>query len=692
MNMMTLNMPTVDMTTTAQEVVTEQNQPVQKPQADPQVKKRNDEFRARISTCKDYRRKLVTNWSLSIDSRRGKPLASQPDEDSIIVNLDWPLTKAKIASLFSQIPQVRISHPPQSTSAGPWLASLESKLNDTIVSAGIEAAMDECLADCINAAGIGIALVSYEAIMEDKEVPAIDINALPPELQEEFAATGTIGGEPVPTSIVPQPVDRRYVIQRISPADFLWPLDFTGSNFDMAPWLGRSGRVTWAEAVQKFGLTDSDREDVIGDDRQTQDRLTHDLDKDKPQPDQKVGFDEIFYKEFQYDPESKSYSTIHHLVFLNGKDDPVIDEPWKGQRLGEDGSVIGAVKMPVRVLTLTYISDETIPPSDSAIGRPQVNEINTLRTQNVLQMKRNVPVRWADINRLDPTVMQALMKGTWQGIIPVQGDGTRILGEVAKNGHPVENPYFDQIAKRDLSESWSLGPNQLGSGETVETKGESSEIAEGYRTRIGRERAKVASHFVGIAEVLGGMICLFEDPMSFGEGFHPSFSKALGYSILADSTVLVDAKQRLERMNEFLNTYAKSGYVVLEPVLKEIAILSGLDPNTVIKAPEPKPPVEPNISLRFTGTEDMSNPLALAFLLKSGQAPEPELIEKAKQLIQLSVVRPAVEGPMPPGPPVPEGPTDVPPTAPEGVGEANPDLSLLPQISKRADDNTGGGE
>ena len=709
--MMTLNqtnsgIPEPEMTSTAQEVVMTQNQPVpQKPTVDAKTKKRWATFKGMADTCKSYRRKLIANWSVSIDYRRGKPFASQTDDDQIAVNLDWSLTKTKQAYLFSQVPKVRVNHTPQTLPAGsPWSASFEQKLNDTLVEAGIESAMDECLPDCINAAGFGAVLVSYEAITEDVEVPAIDMTTLPPEVGAEALRTGMLYGEPVPMETVPNVVDRRYIVQRISPSDLLWPINFTGSNFDHAPMLGRTGRITWSEAVQKFKLKESDKDSIMGEDQPLLDKLTHDTERDRADKDEMVGFDEIFYKEFQYDPDSKSFSTIHHLVFVNGKDEPVIDEPWKGQRIDEKtGAVLGAQKLPIRILTLTYITDETIPPSDSAIGRPQVNEINKARTQMIKQRERSLPVRWFDVNRIDPTIQQSLMRGTWQAMIPVQGEGSRVIGEVARATMPQENFMFDKVAKSDLSEEWTIGPNQTGSGQEVETRGEANVIEGNFKVREGRERAKVSAFFVGIAEVLGGLLCLHEDPASFGEAFEPGVSRILKYSILADSTVLVDANQRLARLNQFIDMYAKSGWLNVEPILQEIATLTGLDPNTVIKPPQPKSPVEPNISLRLTGTEDMMNPLTLAFLIKSGQAPPPELIEQAKTLIQQAVVNPVVApgqppptiGGIPPGPPVQEpqpGPppgTPVPSPPPPVLGDANPQWSAIPKVNKRTEPDEG---
>ncbi len=433
-----------------------------------------------------------------------------------------------------------------------------------------------------------------------------------------------------------------------------------------------------------------------------------------------VSFDEIFYKEFHFDEKARSYTAIHHLVFVTGKDEPVIDEPWKGQEISQDnGMVLGAQRYPIRILTLSYLTDETIPPSDTAIGRPQVNEINKSRTQMILQRERSIPIRTADINRLDPSIMQSLMRGSWQNIIPVQGNGANIITEIARASMPQENFAFDKIAKSDLNELWQIGSNQMGSGAGIETAGEAKVVQQDFQTRIGRERAKVSKFFTSIAEVVGGLVCLYEDAQSFGQGFDPTVSRTLVYSILADSTVLIDSNQRLQRLIQFVNFAAKSGWVDIEPVLKEIAQLSGLDPSTVIKPPQPKPPVEPNISLRLTGTEDLLQPLTLAFLMKSGQAPTPDLIEQAKQLIQVSVTPPpnAQQAEPPTGPdglPLPPGmglngqpmmpgaslPAVPMPTAPGQVhsavapptpalplpGQAHPNWSIMNTLNKRSED------
>jgi hypothetical protein len=634
------------------------------PNVAPKVKKRNDEFRQRIEVCKNYRRKLIANWTISIDYRRGKPFTSQTDDDQVAVNLDWAYTKAKQAALFSQVPQARLNHVPETLpKVLPWVPNFERMLNDNLVEGGIESTMDEVLPDAINAAGIGVGMVSYECITEDKQVPKFDVSRLPPQLQAEMMTKGTLGGQPIPMDTVPSPVDKRYLVQRVSPADLLWPLRFIGSNFNNGPWIGRTGRVTWAEGKQRFSLLEEDKSTVLGEDRPMMDKLTHDVEKDKSSADDMVEFDEIFYWDYAYDSEAKSFKTIHHLVFVSGKDDPVVDEPWKGQKLDEDGSVIGVTKFPIQVLAFDYITDEAIPPSDSAIARPQINEINKGRTQQIRQRERSLPVRWFDVNRVDPAIQQSLMRGTWQAMIPVQGEGSRIIGEVARASMPVENFQFDQVARFDLQQLYTIHPLPAGKDQEAADTDPNQNVS-GFNNPIGRERAKVAKFFCSLAEILGGLMCLYEDEETFGEGFDPKFSKVLKFSILTDATVLLDAGQRLSRLNQFIKMYAKSGWVNIEPVLQEVAGLVGMDPSIVVKQPNPKPPVEPNISLRLTGVEDMLNPLTLAFLIKSGQAPSAELIEQAKSLIQQTVV--------PPVQPEGEGQPGAPGMPPQGGQPAQP--------------------
>src|SRR3990167_1698240 len=287
----------------------------------PEARKQHKQFKFQLDTCKQYRRKLVADWQVNVDYRRGKPFASQSDEDRVSVPLDWGLTKGKEAQLFGQVPAVRINHPPQTTSdeALPWLHSFENKINDIMTQAGVESAMSEVLPDVINAAGFGVVITTRDAITRDEMLPAADLSQFPEEIQAQIMQTKLLpDGSELPMVAVPRVLDSKYSISRISPADFLWPLSFTGSDFNLAPWLGRSGRISWPEALRRFKkLTPEEKDAVVGASRglnNTNDTISNDIElKKEDSSEEIVSFDELFYKEYYYNKDATSYASIHHL-------------------------------------------------------------------------------------------------------------------------------------------------------------------------------------------------------------------------------------------------------------------------------------------------------------------------------------------------------------------------------------------
>jgi hypothetical protein len=654
----------------------------------------NKIIRQEAGSCKSYKKKLIRKWDKAVSYRKGLPYTTQIDEDRIAIPLDWSYTKMKEASLFSQLPPVRVNHPPQTTSKEvlPWLHSFEQRINDTLAQCGAEPTMHEVLPDCINAAGIGLAMAYHEALTEDVEVPAIDLATLPPEVQQQITQTGLMpDGSPVPMETVPRVIDKRYKVCRISPSDFLWPLSFTGSNFDDAPWIGRSGQIPWAVAQRRWKLDPALKDNYVGITKPSEERINNDTDRNAEASQQDmVSFDEFFYKEESYNPNVRNFAAIHHLIFISGQDKPVVDEPWKGQEVDQtdpsNPQLIGVMRYPIRTLTLTYITDEAIPPSDSEISRPMSDELNKSRTQMMLQRQHSFPIRAFDPNRIDQAVQINLMRGTYQGMIPVQGNGQTAITEISRSSFPQENFTFDSIIKADASMAWQVGQEPLGND--VETKGEANVIQTNFQTRISMERAKVGDFFCSIAEVLGGLISLYEDPASFGQGFTPAISRTLAYSILADSTVLLNSEQRLKKIVDFTNMFAKSGWVDLENVVKEAATLSGLDPATTVRPPQPPPPEDPNISIRISGSEDMMNPLVLAAMIDPAKIPTPQSIEKAKQLIQMAMAMPEQQIPQlgPDGKVLPQAPTpdaSAPDRPPVGVGDDNPGYTSMPKVNQR---------
>lgn len=659
-------------------------------------------FQSRIAACKNHKRDLVPDWVISRDYRRGKPFPEASDNDRIAVNIDAPFTKAKQATLFSQVPQVVVTPKhPQFAAAAPVFGKV---LNDTLTKSKVGVAMDECLPDMINMSGVAGVIIAYEALEEPAEVPALDPALLPPD-QQMAIMTGAVQ---IPMLKTKRTTDSRIVISHVEPEDLLWPVEFKGSDFNDSPWVGRTGRLTWEAAKRTYSLKDEQKPKVLGEDRPIAETTSDEPERKAQEDTEIVTFDEIFYWRHHYHEDEKSFSAIQHMVFITGLDEPVVNEPWKGQQVDEaTGSYLGSCLPPVQFCTLTHISGEAIPPSDSAISRPQVDELNQSRTDITRQRKYSLPVRWGDVNRIDATTLQNMQRGEWQNIIPVNGDGSRALGEVARAQYPQENLVADRMAKEDMQNQWGLGNNQLGNFASGErSASEAAIIQSNNQTRVGQERAKVVDFFLRIAQVTAGLLALYGDwdtdpqlaAMIGPDGAQrlqswkrEAISQEFAFSVRADSSVLLDSEQRLARLTRLLNFVAKAPGVNSKPILEEIVSLSGMDPALIVGDPPAAPPQEiPALSLKG---EDLLNPIALATLMRFGCAPGVKELTAAVELLKAASGMPG--GDMPGGEPAPASPNappppaNNPPTSPEPPPEdfdAQPNWTMANRINTRRED------
>lgn len=651
-------------------------------------------WKRRIDRCKKVRKELIDAWSWNVDYRRGKPFDQESDDDRVNVNLDWGYTKAKHAQLFSQVPQVYLT--PKQPMFGPAAAVFQKELNEKLTDGGLGPACNEATLDTINASGFGVALVDYQARTEKKQVPVQDISKFPPQIQMELLKSGRVQMEEVDF-----PVNKQFRVRRFSPADFLWPTEFTGSDFDQADWVGRSGYMLWDEAQIQFGLKDEEKEVILGSKNKPENLRQGGVGGDTESmglQEDVVEYDEIYYWSYRFDSKEKYFKRINRIVFVKGKEKPVIHEPWKGQKfLPEMKKYVGACKFPIRVLTLTYISDDAIPPSDTAIIRPQVDEMIRSRTDIVRQRAFSKPLRWFNTNLLDPEVADNFQRGVQDAALPINGVGDKALGEIARAQYPRENWDFDRVIKGDIDQQIGVSPNNLGSFTTGRrTAAEANVAASGFQTRIGYERAQVAAFVTGIGEVMAGLLALYsdfelpslneQDVQRLGTWDRQHISQEYAYNIRPDSTVLLDSQQRVDKLMKVLNLVGKSGFVNPKPIIGEVVELHGVDPAGVVVDPQP-PTEKPSISYRFTGAADLANPLVIALLMKAGEAPSPDELNAAKMLLE-AVSKP-VTPPPPPGaggPGGPKPPQQGPPKAPPNVGDAHPGWGGMPKVIKRSQD------
>lgn len=682
-------------------------------------------LRAAITKCKRKRRDLVDAWATNVDHLRGKPFAQESDEDRVYVNTDNVFAKRKAAQLASQCPEARLKakRGPRKAEVEALLPAFAERLNDTLREANTGDALFETAKDVINAAGVAAVLCGYEARTEQVPALGVDPQTLSPEQQAGLAQAATLDEEGakqalqllgIPMTTAPRTTSSRFYARRFSPSDLLWPLEFERSNFDESPWLGHSDRMREAEALIELKLTPEDIEDLVGGKARDNTNLRDDTDSDTAGEagERLVNYDEIFYWRAKFDPNEKHLSCIWRIVFVEGREQPVIHEAWTGQKYLNSIGYVGALKLPIRVLTLDYVSDDAIPPSDSALVRPQVNEMTRSRTQLIQQRERSTPLRWHDVNRLDPLTSVNIMRGVHQASIPVKGRGDGIIGEVARANYPSENYEFDRIIMRDMTSQWGMDENQLGQfARGRRTAREAEVVQANFATLTGFQRARVAAFFCGIAEVIAGLLVLFGEDLPQPKPAAPQgpppmpgapppppppppldlrqLSQLIDYSVLPDATVLLDANARADQLMETLDMVGKSGYVNPEPIVREILMLKGVNPDDVMMKPQPKPEEPPNISYRFSGVQDLTNPVVLAMLVEKGQAPSPQSLQAALKILQTAGISPMLglppaESVTPGGPPMgAEG--GMPPGLPPA--DARPEWTAMPSITKRTEDS-----
>jgi hypothetical protein len=634
------------------------------------------ELKRQVEACRRERTELINNeWADSRDFHKGLPFSTESESDRISVNKDWPRVKARVSSLFGQMPEVRLL--PKQNVFAPAVPVFAKEVNDALKRADADEAIFQALVDNTATAGIGVVMVNYQQRSETVDLPTIDPETVAPEMVPQ-----------IPTEPTEVTVDQLFTALRLSPSDLLWPTEFTGFNFDKADWIGRTGEMGWSEAKSEFGLTDDVKDKVLGTGKDSTDSLKQgesEGEEQKGQP--KVEFDEVFYWAYRFDPTEKYFKKIRRIVFVKGLDQPVKHEDWAGQQFNEaSGNYVGVCRFPIRVLKINYVSDDAIPPSEAQIGRPQVIELNELRTDAHLHRKRNIPRDWINTNKVDPDVLVQIMQGTWKGFIPTNGRGEDALGRINSSPYPVENQVIDRTVNHDLDEIYQQGANQQGAFASGERSASEARIVQqNFDMRNGLDRAHVAKFVQGIAEVMAGLLALYgEFEISTPEELQrmestwdrTQIAGEFVYEVIPDSMIRLDAHQQIGLLMDILNMVGKSGFVNPAPIIGEILSLAGKDPTAIMTQPNPPAPEPLNISIR--SAEDLHDPLMLALLMKTDQAPSPEQLEAAKKLQLASMMPTDTIQPLPDAPQVQGNAPPNAATAPEGQ-------TVMEKISKRSD-------
>lgn len=602
-----------------------------------------DDFKAwkdRITAAQRLIESVRPKWQENTAAFEGKPLAVNPKVDTVIVNKDFPRVKHKQAQLFFQCPdlQGKPKREAYAQAAPVYQAVVNHYLTKRM---GVVKMVDEILTDVLCPAGIGVSKIGYQAFEDGvREIPV----GTPEEVAELQA-----GALEVPMQSVPNVIHEEYFWKRVSPAKFLYPGDFAGSDFDDAAWIGFEFRAPLPQVRAQYNLPDDFEGGPRKDDALVATRVEDPADLDSGKT---VRGWEIWYKASLFDATVKHPLKQRRLVIIDGLDRAAVHADSPYQRFDETTGrfLVGLTRFPVRVLSLTYVSDKALPPSDCSITRPQANELNRSRSQMIRQREMSLPMRWADTAAgvIDQETIDAIEKGDFQGILRTNGPGDRVFGEIARAQYPRESFEIDRIVRDDFDESWSMGKPQLGTETSGETTAEEIRAMQsGANTRLDYERAKVLRWYVEGAEMVGTLLQLFATDKDFIEVVGEDGLKSVqqwdrttiaGEFVLEakpDSALRIDAATERQQSLNLYQMTANEPWVNRQKLVEMVLRKHNLDPTPImVQQPPEKKPDSPAISYRFGGEElsplNPAFPIVMEILNQAGIIISPEAVQMAQ--------------------------------------------------------------
>lgn len=553
-------------------------------------------------------------WDQNTRSYLGQGDRQKWGKNTTLVRKDYSLTEIKKALIFYQLPDVAANaKKPEFAAAAPLVGAVVNQYLSPAYTNAM-AMIDEVLSDMICPAGIGVSKIGYEAFInpEQREIPAINPTTGLPALDDR---TGQV-------ILQPNIVRETTFWNRIPPKMFLYPASFIGSDFDKSPWVGFKFTLPKPVAERVFELSTEQLESGGSPDL-TKDLLASDVSRAEAQSEQTetVTLYEIWYRASAMDPMVGDPEIIRQLVILEDQEgEPLIHRDSPYQDIQDGKMVAGMHGYPVHVFSLRYVSDQAIPPSDCSVSRDQVDELSRGRTQMIDQRDRAVPLTAVDGSRTPKEVQDKILKGETQELIIFESfDAANppIVG-IRKADWPRENFAFNDIVTRDIEESWSISANQQGvTSETKRTATELSLTQSGTDTSMDKQRARFLRQFAIGCQKLLALIQMFATEQDFAQVADESGQMVLQawdatavagdyeITLAPDSSQRIDAAVEKKRAIDMYTIFGNDPLIDPVELRKAVFRKLGMDANKLVKAPQPKPPEKPQVSVSLKG-EDIS--------------------------------------------------------------------------------------
>lgn len=590
-------------------------------------------------------------WQANLDAYSPKVTRSPKTYgEEINTNRDFTLVEQKRAQLFFQTPDVMIKPAPLMMEQPDVLMTHQYLINELLGPDRVDAInmVDAALFDLLCTAGFGVTKMGYESVTQTVQQP------MPiPDPQTGAPAIDPLTQQPMTImQDVPVPIWERIYWDRVSPKKLIIPADFQSTEYDRAPWLGLRFSMTLAEAKQKFG--DAIPEDFEASAGSSSADLTFDHGISKADLGKPVEGVEIWYRASLKDPAVLNPDVIRQLVLIKGIEDPVVHKDSPYQEINPKTGRLTAQSLtgyPIHILVTRAMTDSAYVMSDCSVSRPQVNELNKFREQQIKLRDSNIPIRVFDVDRLPPDAAEKIRNAEY-GSAPIGLPsecfaGNAAIVEISKATYPRENFTFEDKQDADIARTHAMDSNQAGiQNETARTATELQLVQANSNVRLEKERSKVLQWYCNGVTKFSSLVQRFLSLEQAAEIVGPQRAQqwaqvmkqvpaTLAFTASPDSALRVDGAQKRKIAIETYSFLRNDPRLNPDALLKESVLPAlGLDSRSVAPPPQPQPPQPepPRVSLSINGQDLIpfapQYPAMLLVLKASGmdvsQLPQPQ--------------------------------------------------------------------
>jgi hypothetical protein len=552
----------------------------------------------------------------------------------INTNRDFTLVERKKADLFYQRPDVTAIPSPLLTDQEPLLYTHTQILNEKLGPDGVDAKrlVHEALFDVLCPSGTGWTVMGYESVTQDVET------------------MDPMTGQP---TSVPVPVHEDCFWRHVPPKRGLIPASFRSTRWDDAPWLGVefdlpvrvAKRKGWVPEDYQGAPLDPELGFTSGPQPQGTDAVAHGV--------------LIYYKSSVYRDDRVHPQHYTRLVLMDGVEEPAehVDSPY--QTLDPQGRLTADSLLgnPIHPLTIRTLTDSAYVPSDCAISRPIVNELNVFRKQMIDQRDANT-MRWQyNADTLPREALDKIVRSPIGGFIGVPAEafvGEGAIKELPHGSYPRENFSFNDYLDNDLARTHALDSEQAGAqAEGEQTATEANIRQSNINARLGFERGVVMDWYLrGVTkysslvqrylpvERAAGIVGVQQAQV--WDSWRKVVPASLAFTALPDAALRTDlAWERKRKLDEY-TFFANDPFINRIELLKKLTAYLGYPPAVVNLQPPQKGPEPTKPGFSFKG-EDL-NPLmpqfqiVLEILKQAGITITPEAIAAAQGAAQNQVL------------------------------------------------------